>query len=297
MDKNNSTLQTDIDGLFQNSSRTMVYRTIGGTQSREGIGAGFMSKLKEVDNVNLRFPHYVLVVVMRGTGSYVDAAGTNYLLEAGSCFNRLPGISHSNYIVPDGLWKEFYLEIGPLLYQALSSMQIICDDHPVLKIKLDETLIADVAAFVDDLKNADEEMVPLMTSRMIQLLLECRCRILGSSPKTERDKAIFSDACQYLGTCFTKECDLQRFCRHNGIGYESFRKLFRRFAGVPPWKYRIRRRLDAACSLLANPNISIEQISHGLGYSSQYEFSAQFKRYTGIAPAYFRTGKRDLPGV
>ncbi len=283
----------DLNCLIRSDSNTMVYRTIGGAKSREGIGAGFMSKDDdEMDNVNLRFPHYVLVVVMSGRGTYVDAAGKVYQLEAGNCFHRLPGVSHSNYVVPDGTWKEFYLEIGPLLYEALNAMQIICHQQPVAGITLDDTLIVDVASFIADLKTAEEDMVPAMTTRMVHLLLECRRRISGSSPENARDKEIFSAACRYLCAEFTKDCDIQRFCRLHGIGYENFRKMFRRLAGVSPWKYRIRRRLDAACALLANQNISIERISIDLGYSSPYEFSAQFKRYTGISPTYFRTGKR-----
>ena len=76
--------------------------------------------------------------------------------------------------------------------------------------------------------------------------------------------------------------------RRNGCGYENFRKRFKAELGISPHRYRIRRRLDAACALLIRPELSIGEIAERLGYASQYEFSAQFKRYMGCPPSGYR---------
>ncbi|MHB9137917.1 MAG: helix-turn-helix domain-containing protein [Victivallaceae bacterium] len=274
-------------------SNEVAYRSMGGTGSREGIGAGFMYKGGVVkDNVNLRFPRYVLVVVIEGSGHYVDDRGNKYPLEPGSCFQRLPLKSHSNYIDPNSEWTEFYLEIGPLLYQALSSMLIIRAGSPVASLQLDDELKWLVWNFVKALKTVDEDKLPELVSQGVGLLGECHRRI-HALPEAKDQLLLFEEACRLLGSDFDQPLDLKKFCRKNGVGYESFRKIFKERSGIAPWKYRVRRRLDMACGMLGSPDIPIAEIASKLGYSSAYEFSAQFKRYTGTSPLHFRKGKSD----
>lgn len=271
----------------------VAYRSMGGTGSREGIGAGFMYKGGvSVDNVNLRFPRYVLVVVIEGRGDYVDGRGNKYPLEPGSCFQRLPLQPHSNYIAPDSEWTEFYLEIGPLLYQALSSMLIIRAGSPVSSLTLDDELKWQVWDFVKALQVADEEMLPGLVSQCVGLLGKCHC-LMHAPPEAKDQLLLFEEACRLLGSDFEQQFDLKKFCRKHGVGYESFRKIFKERCGISPWKYRVRRRLDLACGMLGSPDLPVAEIAAKLGYSSAYEFSAQFKRYTGTSPLHFRKGKND----
>ena len=44
----------------------------------------------------------------------------------------------------------------------------------------------------------------------------------------------------------------------------------------------------AACALLLHPELTVQEIASRLGYSSPYEFSAQFKRYLGVSPSFWR---------
>ena len=114
----------------------------------------------------------------------------------------------------------------------------------------------------------------------------------GGRMSGERDgrahRELIAAACDFLGRDFRKTADLAEFCRRRGCGYENFRKLFRAELGISPHRYRIRRRLDAACALLLRPELTISEISEMLGYASPYEFSAQFKRYMGCPPSGYR---------
>ena len=168
----------------------VAFRSMGGAGSREGIGAGFMYKGGvSVDNVNLRFPRYVLVAVIKGRGYYVDDHGEKYPLGPGSCFQRLPLKSHSNYIDPDSEWSEFYLEAGPLLYQALSSMLVIRAGSPVSSLPLDDELKWQVWDFIKALRAADEDMLPELVSRCVGLLGECHRRM--HAPPETKERARF----------------------------------------------------------------------------------------------------------
>ena len=128
--------------------------------------------------------------------------------------------------------------------------------------------------------DADLQDPPSLLPEMLELLLS------GESPKSgDERKKLLEQACAYLGGDFRRNDDLRGFCRRHGCGYENFRKFFKAELGISPHRYRIRRRLDAACALLSDPGLSIASIAERLGYSSPYEFSAQFKRHMGCAPS------------
>jgi AraC-like DNA-binding protein len=272
----------------------LVYRSVGDSKSRERIGAGFLHKPNvSIDNIDFVCSYYAFVYVLRGRGEYIDASGNRYQLIPGSFFQRFPGIKHSNYIDPESQWAECFIDTGVQMFQALSQMRIIKTDTPVGYIGLNENLLEENLKISHQLKNSPENQLPDMLIRLLTLLNS----YLGLSYQQNQDEVnsemkIIDKACQFLGRDLNEKVDLQKFCRQHGWSYEKFRKVFQKKMGISPGKYRIRRRIDASCQLLSYPDARISLIATELGYSSPYEFSAQFKKYMGISPNHFRLGKK-----
>ena len=119
------------------------------------------------------------------------------------------------------------------------------------------------------------------------LAQDCLAETIVSGREEERRRMV-EKACIHLACNFDQPDRLDDFCRRNGVGYENFRKIFKQETGMSPHHYRVRRRLDAACALLTQSKLSITEISRKLGYSSPYEFSAQFRRQVGVPPSNYR---------
>jgi AraC-like DNA-binding protein len=51
-------------------------------------------------------------------------------------------------------------------------------------------------------------------------------------------------------------------------------------------------RLEKACNLLKETDLTVTQISYQLGFESEFYFSRIFRKKVGIAPKQFRTGRR-----
>lgn len=267
-----------------------VYRSIG-IQTAERYGIGVMDKAGcSADYTNVAHPEYVIVLVLRGRGLYIDRSGTEYPLGPGSCFQRFAGVPHTTRIDPESRWLECFLQLGKSMAALLESCAAADRKHPVLTAAVTPGLLERLLALRDSFRNSsDAELI-----RQLPEILEVAQRMLAAEQPKQTDdrKKLLDQACAYLGTEFRRDGDLQEFCRRHGCGYENFRKFFKAELGISPHRYRIRRRLDAACALLGNSGLPISAIAERLGYSSPYEFSAQFKRHMGCPPsAYLPRGK------
>ncbi len=290
MQNGNNTGYPPFPGIGQ-CKRITVFRSMGVASSREGIGAGMIPKQGGVDFHNYISPRYVIVIVLRGTGTFSDDRGQTYRLSPGMFFQRQPGIMHSNTVDASSDWFEAYLETGPLFYQSLRAMRIIRTEDPVQKLWNIPSLPERIWKLIHELQNATEEKLARLTVDLLELFRRCQTNNGAVSPDREQE-SIIELACHLLGTHFTDSVDLHEFCLRNGWGYEHFRKLFKARLGISPWQYRVRRKLDAASALLQDKQRPISEIAERLGYSSAYEFSAQFKRYIGISPLFYREGRK-----
>ena len=64
--------------------------------------------------------------------------------------------------------------------------------------------------------------------------------------------------------------------------------LFRKNFGVSPYQYLITQRINMACSLLKNSNLSIREIAEMLQFADPHYFSNFFKSKIGISPVDYR---------
>lgn len=268
----------------------LFFRTLGAPDNGEIIGAGFMKKNnKGWDQVNRKQDHYSLCYVISGSGKYIDHRGAEYVLKAGSFFQRIPGILHSTYIEEENTWRECFICLGKSLCDVLLKMGIINPEIPCGYAGLSRNIINVFRKIQRDIKNATD----LSAGELVSDLLKIQQQIVNTekSESSGEDNAMISLACQILSEDLDKRLDLRKMCREQGWGYEKFRKLFRKRLGVSPVQYRIRVRIDAARNLLlADKDRKISDVAYELGYPSVYEFSAQFKKNTGLPPGVFRKG-------
>lgn len=72
------------------------------------------------------------------------------------------------------------------------------------------------------------------------------------------------------------------------ISEEYLIRVFRAKLGVSPAKWFQSLKVETSGSLLLNTTLSIKEIAHRMGYSSQYHFSRNFKAATGTSPSDYR---------
>jgi AraC family transcriptional regulator, arabinose operon regulatory protein len=261
------------------------HRTMGGADSRELIGAGFMRKPPGRDHTNFNPPTYSMCYLISGTGTYTDSTGS-YTLEPGSYFQRIPERIHSTFIDTAEQWVECFIDLGVGLCDVLCKMGIIDTSVPCGRCDVDRSIAVSIA----DIRRALETCQDTELKGLLPEILTIHQRILTSGCRDcSPDEAIVARAAHLLSRNLAERFEISRFCEDNGWGYEKFRKIFKASTGISPGKYRMRRRIEEAKRLLpVNRSLPLEQIAYQLGYTNVYEFSAQFKKLTGLPPGKFR---------
>lgn len=67
-----------------------------------------------------------------------------------------------------------------------------------------------------------------------------------------------------------------------------FARAFKAAVGEPPHRYIMQRRIERAKVLLAATRLSVAEVSHQTGFSSQSHFTTQFRKAIGVTPKQFR---------
>lgn len=119
------------------------------------------------------------------------------------------------------------------------------------------------------------------------LLMEIINSLAKATPLWEIDKRI-APALLYLAEHIEQNPTVGELSGICNMSEVYFRRLFKESLGCSPSEYRNALRLDRACVYLEYGEISVQEISDMLGYSSVSHFIKEFKKYKGASPLQYR---------
>ena len=264
-----------------------AYRSIG-SKKDERYGLGIIDKhSKGFDFRNRKPGSHMIVLLLQGQGFFYDHSGHEYPLQPGAVCQLFAGDRSTIQMNSDKGWLECFIELGCSMTEILEQYGCISRLTPVHHIAVNNALIKKLLKIREILQAETNEA---QIGNWLEIMNTVR-ELLTNNALTERDierNNLIREARVYLATNLDQPDKLNDFCRKHSMGYENFRKIFKQKTGISPHHYRIRCRLDAACTMLANSELTIAEISQKLGYNSPYEFSAQFGHWVGVPPTTYR---------
>ena len=72
------------------------------------------------------------------------------------------------------------------------------------------------------------------------------------------------------------------------LGYENFRKKFKKEFGMPPTQYQLSLLMEKACKLMVDENLSIKETALKTNFCDEFHFSKQFKKIVGVTPKEYK---------
>lgn len=201
--------------------------------------------------------------------------------------------AHSGDIVYTPVGSEYYAELinfDNVNYYTIGINFMILDEsgNPVTfsdKIQIfsqDNNVNASVL-FKDVAKN-DFNMSYIQ--KRVQLL-----RILQTLYEEniiDNNKSIINPGLNYLVSHISETPSVGILAEKCNISEGYFRKQFKIITNMSPVEYRNKLRLEKACTYLEYGDISVQEISDMLGYSTVSHFIKEFGKHYGMSPLKYR---------
>lgn len=127
-----------------------------------------------------------------------------------------------------------------------------------------------------------------------QVLLTVAKNIIFEHTAAHRDRTL-QTSLHLIHSAYHSELKIPELAKAEQLSNSRFIELFRRQTGLSPTAYLIRLRLQAACDLLENTDISVQQIASMVGYPDSHFFSKLFKKHMGTSPSAYRSQCRQSP--
>jgi len=95
-------------------------------------------------------------------------------------------------------------------------------------------------------------------------------------------------AIHYLQQHLASEITVEDLAGAAGLSASYVTRLFKQWTGTTPMHYLRRARIERARQLLADVDLSIQQVGVQVGFADPYHFSKVFRRIDGLSPSAFR---------
>jgi len=226
-------------------------------------------------------PHFTLVYVLRGGGSYEDETGMEFEVEPGDAILVMPGVEHW-YGPPAGdRWDELYLVFEGSVFDLWRREGCFDPANPVVSLHPSDYWLDRIKQAIGESNNGDPVKMMSEAMRMQGLLMDIQH---AARDDIEADIEWLEDAKSAL----MKENDVRTAAAAIGVAYELFRKKFRKLSGMAPGKYRTAIMMERACDLLSDKKYTLREVADALGYCDEYHFSKQFSKTVGWSPREYR---------
>jgi len=93
---------------------------------------------------------------------------------------------------------------------------------------------------------------------------------------------------EFIDDNLTRALPLSELSAEAHMSQFHFARLFKESTGLPPHRFVVRRRIERACALLLDGQLSIDAIGRAVGFRTRSHFSMVFHRQTGSPPTVYR---------
>lgn len=273
-----------INDVLYSIKTDVIYKNLTPNPVEGILSCGFMCKTEEVKNHY--FLYYGGFLILSGKGKYIDALGNETVIGPGDFVQRLPNTKHITTVNPDIPWTEFFVCIGPTLYNTLAGLGVI-SNAPIIKTVLSMQTLNRCKELLETFKSHKESSNESLLLKAQSLLFYIN-KISKEEAFFNKKQVVINDICDILNRNFDQKLNIKQIAVQYNIGYEDLRKQFKKHTGSAIYNYRIMSKINEGKRLLHYPNLTTKEISAMLGYTDQYAFSNQFKKVVGLSPLKFR---------
>lgn len=141
---------------------------------------------------------------------------------------------------------------------------------------------------VDILKSGKEEIITGLLYILLGTLIENYQATNNKKSPLNIKEIYLKEAVNYIQNNYYREITVYQLASYLGIDRSYLYILFKEKLNISPKEYMTHFRLDLACKLLKNSDLSIGHVSRTVGYADPLTFSKTFKKKYLVSPREYR---------
>ena len=229
------------------------------------------------------FHEHEIIYITRGSGTFESKPSGRVEVQAGSIILLFPGIWHRYSPDPACGWDEHWTGFkGPYADRLMSGL--FDPARPVLPIGFHEPLLSLFISIEEMMGSQPDGYRPIIAAQTTEIIARVQALTQSRSNRSKAVEDLIHQACCHLIDHMAEAVDYNRLAGKLGVGYSTFRRIFKQQTGFAPSQYHLHMRLQKAEQLLHNTSMTVGEVAEQLGFESLYYFSRIYKQKQGLSP-------------
>jgi AraC-like DNA-binding protein/quercetin dioxygenase-like cupin family protein len=224
---------------------------------------------------------YLLHYVVSGKGAYT-AGNRRYEIAAGSTFMIYPYTEISYCADKEEPWEYYWVGFHGNDTRIILGKTDFSEENPVIHTNMDGSFEKLLMEIYDAKGNTDSDKIKMAG----HLLLALGFFAEHASVKERHDTVTLytQKAAEYIEYNYAEELTVQGIADYIGISRSQLYRVFKKHYHKSPEEYVLEFRIEQACHLLKNSELSVGAVGYSVGFNDNLYFSKAFKKIKGISP-------------
>jgi AraC-like DNA-binding protein len=231
---------------------------------------------------------FQLLFVSNGQGIFEADGVKETVIKAGTVFLLFPGVWHRYRPSAETGWEEFWVGFNGHYADYLMQQNCFKKASPFVHVGSHAELMNVFIQLIDTVKYEGTGYYQLSSCLITQLLALVYSSAIMTDVQRQNKNKFVHIARYKMHENFSVSLDMEEMARDLNVSYTWFRKAFKETMGIAPNQYHLNIRIEKACKLLKETDLTVTEIAYNLGFESEFYFSRIFKKKTGVAPGRFR---------
>lgn len=240
------------------------------------------------DKGRILIDEYQLIYISEGQGIFRSTHKKATKVKSGQMIILFPGEWHSYRPDRETGWYEHWIGFNGTHINQLIKAKFFKVEEPIVTVGLNEDIIKlyKQAAVISQEQSVGFQQ---MLAGIVHLLLGYAFsgnQLAGFMNAGITDQ--INEAKKIITKNYNNSLSPEKVAKMVNMSYSWFRKLFRKYTGFSPSQFKEELRIQKSKELLANTDMTSQEIAFEVGFNTPYHFCIIFKRKTGYAPLDFR---------
>ena len=233
--------------------------------------------------------HFLLHYILDGEGNF-EVGGKKYRLGKGQGFLIYPGVI--TYYESDEAqpWTYCWIGFNGKLAESLLRKAGLSITSPILCYDRDDAIREHIMSMRESqsYRSARDTKLTGLLYSLLSVLIEYGPNTLPSQFES-RAEIYVEQVQQFVENNYVQKITVGDIAQTIGLNRSYLCSLFNQRMNMSIQEYLIHTRMNKACELMGNVELSIGDISRSVGYTDPLLFSKMFKKVKGESPRNYRS--------